>query len=167
MKKTAVYARYSSDNQREESLQDQIGSCFVYAKANNLFIDPQHIYSDAATSGTLKERDGLNKLLQAARAHEFQVVLVDDLSRLSRMNAQMLIHIQELTFMGIELHSVADNLNTSDEESKLAYQLKGIINEAYIDDLRKKTIRGQLGQKLRGFFLGEKLTDSYPNRMET
>ncbi len=156
MKRAAIYGRYSSDNQREESIEDQISSCFVYAKAHNIVIDPKHIYTDSATSGQLRDREGLNNLLQAAREKKFDVVLVDDLSRLSRVNAQMLIHIQELNFMGIPIISVADNIDTSDEESKLTYQLKGIINEAYVDDLRKKTIRGQLGQKQRGFFIGEK-----------
>jgi len=156
MRKAAIYARYSSDNQREESIQDQISSCVAYAKINDLEIDPNHIYTDSATSGSLRDRNGLNLLLEVARQRSFDVILVDDLSRLSRNNAQMLIHIQELSFLGIDLCSVADNLNTADEDSKLAYQLKGIINEAYLDDLKKKTIRGQLGQKRRGFSVGEK-----------
>ena len=155
MRRAAVYARYSSDNQRETSIDDQIGSCAAYARLNNMFIDPRHVYKDAATSGSLRDRDGLTKMMDAAREKQFDVILVDDLSRLSRNNVQMLMHIGELTFLGIPLCAVADNLDTSDEDSKLSYLVIGIVNEVYIDDLRKKTIRGQLGQKQRGFFIGE------------
>ena len=115
MKRAAVYARYSSDNQRETSIDDQIRSCADYAKLNDMIIDPKHIYKDSATSGILRDRDGLIKMLEAARSNSFDVILVDDLSRLSRVNAQMLMHIEELAFLGIPLCSVADNLHTSNE----------------------------------------------------
>ena len=51
--------------------------------------------------------------------------------------------------------SVADGLDSTDEESTLAIQVRGIFNELQLRDLKKKTLRGQLGQKERGFFVGE------------
>ncbi len=45
---------------------------------------------------------------------------------------------------------------SDDEESTLAIQVRGIFNELQLRDLKKKTLRGQMGQKERGFFVGEK-----------
>lgn len=154
--RAGIYARYSSDNQREESLQDQINVCMKYASQKGFIVDPANIFVDAATSGKVRDRSGLNNLLKVVREKRIDVVLIDDLSRLSRTNLDMLMAIEELKYLEIELHSIADNLNTADDESKLNYQLRGIFNEIYLDDLRKKTLRGQLGQKQRGYFLGEK-----------
>ncbi len=151
----ATYGRFSSDNQREESLEDQINVCMKYAEENNIIINQEHVYTDAATSGSLRDRDSLSQLLQAARAKEFEVVIVDDFSRLSRNLIQTLTIIQELSYLGVSLISVQDNVDTSNEDSKINYQIQAMFNERYIDDLRKKTIRGQLGQKQRGFFLAE------------
>jgi len=55
----------------------------------------------------------------------------------------------------IKVVSVADGLDTSDSEAKLGIQIRGIFNELQLEDLRKKTLRGQLGQKRRGFTVGE------------
>ena len=52
--------------------------------------------------------------------------------------------------------SVADGLDSDDEESTVAIQVRGIFNELQLRDLKKKTLRGQIGQKERGFFVGEK-----------
>ena len=94
--------------------------------------------------------------MAAARSGEFDVVLVDDLSRLARDNHLMLSIIAELHFEGIRVISVADGLDSTDEESALAIQVRGIFNELQLRDLKKKTLRGQIGQKERGFFVGEK-----------
>jgi DNA invertase Pin-like site-specific DNA recombinase len=49
----------------------------------------------------------------------------------------------------------ADSLDSEDHHAKLGFQMRGIVNELYLDDLREKTLRGQIGQKLRGFTVGE------------
>ena len=152
----AIYARYSSENQRPESIDDQISACHRLAKERGLTIDDDHIYADQAQSGARSDRPGLAALLAAAPSKEFDVVLVDDLSRLARDNHLMLSIIAEMSFEGIRVISVADGLDSNDEESTLAIQVRGIFNELQLRDLKKKTLRGQRGQKERGFFVGEK-----------
>ena len=61
----------------------------------------------------------------------------------------------ELHFNGVRVVSVTDNLDTGDEEAKLGIQIRGIFNELQLSDLKKKTLRGQMGQKQRGFIVGE------------
>ena len=82
--RVALYARYSSENQREASITDQFRNCEGYAKREGWTIVAR--YSDKAISGTQDEhgRDGYATMLKAARAKAFDVLLVDDLSRLSR-----------------------------------------------------------------------------------
>jgi site-specific DNA recombinase len=94
-------------------------------------------------------------LLAASNEGCFEVVLIDDLSRLARDNYLMLTKLAQLHFNGVSVVSVADGLNTEDRDSKLAIQIRGIFNELQLEDLRKKTLRGQKGQKERGFFVGE------------
>ena len=154
--RAAIYARYSSENQRPESIEDQISSCRRFAKENGFNVLKNHIYTDYALSGSRKDRDGLNTLIAACESKEFEVVLIDDLSRLARDNFLMLSVISNLHFEGIRIVSVSDGLDSYDEESKLGIQIRGIFNELHLQDLKKKTLRGLIGQKLRGFSVGEK-----------
>ena len=88
--RVAIYARYSSENQSEKSIDDQIRVCRNHIKNNDMTIQDKHIYIDEAISGSIINRPGLQALESAAENKEFDAVAVDDLSRLSRSNHQML-----------------------------------------------------------------------------
>jgi len=154
--RAAIYARYSSENQRPESIEDQISACRRLAAERKFSILEDHIYTDQAKSGARKDRRGLAALLAAAQGGCFDIVLVDDLSRLARDNYLMLSVMAELHFEGVRVVSVADGLDSDDEEATLGIQIRGIFNELQLRDLRKKTLRGQIGQKERGFCVGER-----------
>ena len=153
--KAAIYARYSSENQSEKSIDDQVRVCKNYCKEHEITVSDEHIYVDEALSGSLLNRPSLQALDKAAENKEFEAVLVDDLSRLSRSNHQMLTLVLKFNYYQVKLISVSDGIVTDDENSKLGIQMRGLINELYLDDLRKKTSRGLEGQKLRGFSAGE------------
>jgi DNA invertase Pin-like site-specific DNA recombinase len=153
--RAAIYARYSSENQRPESIEDQISACRKLAAARGYTVDDSQIYSDLAASGARKDRTGLSALMLAAERHEFDVLLIDDLSRLARNTLLMLTVLEELRFNGVRVLSVADGLDSNDEEANVGIQVRGIFNELQLTDLRKKTLRGQIGQKQRGFIVGE------------
>ena len=154
--RAAIYARYSSENQRPESLQDQVSSCHRLAAERGFVVLEDHIYADRAQSGALKERPALRGLVESVHRMLFDVLLVDDLSRLARDNVFMLSLVADLRFVGIRLVSVADGVDTADEHSNLSIQIRGIFNELLLEDLKKKTQRGQRGQKDRGFYVGER-----------
>jgi len=88
--KVAIYARYSSENQSEKSIDDQVRVCKNYIQANEMTVEDAHIYVDEAISGSIINRPGLSALERAAENKEFEAVVVDDLSRPSRSNHQML-----------------------------------------------------------------------------
>ena len=63
----AIYARYSSENQRPESIEDQVAACRRLAGQRGFSMVEDHVYSDQAQSGARKDRPGLTALLTAAR----------------------------------------------------------------------------------------------------
>ena len=155
--KTAIYARYSSENQSEKSIDDQIRVCKDYIRTHDMTIEDRHIYVDEAISGSIINRPALQTLQIAAENKEFEAIVVDDLSRLSRSNHQMLTMVLKFDYLQIKIISISDGIVTDDDNSKLGIGLRGLMNELYLDDLKKKTMRGLEGQKLRGFSVGEKV----------
>ncbi len=153
--RAAIYARYSSENQSEKSIDDQIRVCKKYCAEHDITVAENSIFIDEATSGSLVKRPGLSAFENAAENKEFEALVVDDLSRLSRSNHQMLTLVLKFNYLQVKLISVSDGIITDDENSKLGIQMRGLINELYLDDLKKKTMRGLEGQKLRGFSVGE------------
>src|SRR5690349_5905392 len=80
----AVYARYSSDKQKESSIDQQVSNCQKFAAREGWTIT--RCYTDEAVSGTkgADARPGYKAMLADLRAKAFDVLLVDDMSRLSR-----------------------------------------------------------------------------------
>lgn len=157
MIRAAIYARFSSNNQKDTSLDDQITVCRRYAEAEGWMIPPDAIFTDRATSGSRTQRKGLETLREAAKNREFDVILVDDLSRLARNNLLMLQVLAEFDYVGVRLISVADRVDTFDEQSELPIQLRGVFNQIFLKDLKAKTRRGLLGQIERGYSVGERV----------
>lgn len=159
--RVAIYARYSSENQSEKSIDDQIRVCKKFIKDNDMTIEDKHIFIDEAISGSIVNRPGLQALENAAENKEFDAVAVDDLSRLSRSNHQMLTLVLKFNYYQIKIISVSDGIITDDDNSKLDIHVRGLINELYLDDLKKKTMRGLEGQKIRGYSAGENVYGYY------
>jgi len=159
--RVAIYARYSSENQSEKSIDDQIRVCKNYIRDHDMTIDETHIYIDEAISGSIIHRPGLQALEKTIENNEFDAVAVDDLSRLSRSNHQMLTLVLKFNYHQVKIISVSDSIITDEDNSKLSIHIRGLINELYLDDLRKKTMRGLEGQKLRGFSTGERVFGYY------
>jgi site-specific DNA recombinase len=152
--RAAIYSRYSIEIQNDKSIDDQNSECKKYASKNNMSVRDENIYSDYAISGSIKDRPSLMRLLEDAKNHCFDVILVDDLSRLTRDAQQCFEIVEKVRFYGIAVISVSENINTNDEGSRLLYQIKAILNEQFLVGLKAKTIRGQIGQLERGYNVG-------------
>lgn len=148
--RVAAYARYSSDQQRDASLEDQLRNCRAYA-ARMGWPDPTH-YTDAAMSGARNDRPGYLRLL--ADAARFDVILVDDLSRLSRDSVEAQHAVRTLQFNGVRVVGVSDGVDTVRKGHKAEVGLRGLMGELYLDDLRDKTHRGLTGRALAGASAG-------------
>lgn len=148
--RTAAYARYSSDAQREASLEDQLRNIRAFCERQG-WPEPA-VYSDAAISGARNDRPNYRRLL--ADAHRFDVILVDDQSRLSRDSIEIAKAIKRLTFAGVRLIGVSDGVDTQRKGHKVETGLRGLMNELYLDELADKTHRGLTGKALAGFSAG-------------
>ena len=154
--RAAIYARYSSEACSPTSIPDQIASCRRLAEKRGIEVLEDHIYHDDAVSGARNDRSSLTALITAGQDGQFDAVLVDDLSRLSRSNLMTLHTVALFDSLGITILSAADNIDTSDERSKMLIPLQGMINERFLADLREKTLRGMKGRKNEGYFVGER-----------
>lgn len=152
----ATYSRFSTDQQRTSSIVDQQRNLFRYAQERGLQIEPDFIFADEAVSGSGSDRVGLQKLLAAAHAspRAFDVILVDDTSRISRSLAEAARIREDLCFLGVRLVAVSQNIDSDDEQSDVMMTVHGLVDSLYIKELAKKTHRGLEGLALTGFHTG-------------
>ncbi len=150
----AIYARYSSDAQNPRSLDDQVNECRAVATKRGWLVADDHVFLDAALSGSDTHRPAYLQLKQAALHGLFDHIVVDDLSRLGRDMAESATIFSELSEFGVTLISVADGIDTSNPSAKIPFYFKGIMNEMFLDDMRAKIVRGLKGQVLRGYSAG-------------
>ena len=147
-----IYARFSSDKQSESSIDDQIRNCTRYAERHGIRVSAS--YEDRAMSGTSKDRVGFKTMQAAALQAEFDTLLVDDLSRLSRDDVEMKLLIRRFKFDGIRIVGVSDGYDSDNKGEKIQSTMRGLMNELYLDDLRDKTHRGMTGQAMKGYSAG-------------
>ena len=148
MTRIATYARFSTDKQRDSSIEDQVRNCMSLAKRNQW--TAIHHFEDRAISGASKDRPGFRKMLKAAQSKEFDVLLVDDLSRLSRDDIETKQVIRRFKYQGLRIIGVSDGYDSSVKGEKIQASMRGLMNELYLDDLREKTHRGMTGQAMAG-----------------
>jgi site-specific DNA recombinase len=157
MTRCAIYARYSSDMQRDTSIEDQVRRCEEYATSQGWTVTAT--YADRAISGSaMLGRKELQTLLQAARSQPrpFDRVLVDDTSRLSRNLPEVLTLIENMKFRDIYVSAVTQGIDSAQDYSRQLFTLNGMIDEQYIKALASKVHRGQEGRALAGFNPGGK-----------
>lgn len=152
--RVGVYARYSSDLQNESSIDDQARrACEAVARVGG---DPAKaiIFPDFALSGTSMERPGLEKLLRAVDEGRIDIILTEDVSRISRDMGDAANIFKRLQFAGVPLIGLSDGIDTSGKQGKLTYAFKSMMAEWYIDELRERTLRGLEGRALAGYATG-------------
>jgi len=148
----AFYGRYSTDMQSEASIEDQYRNCTRYAEREGWEIIER--YKDEAVSGTVKDRPGYQRMLADARNGHFKVLLLDDLSRLSRDSVETQQAMKRLRHWGVRVIAVSDGFDSDSKSYKLQAGFKGMMNELFIDDLAAKTHRGLTGKALNGLNCG-------------
>ena len=134
-----IYARYSSHNQTECSIDGQLKVCREYAKQNKLKII--HEYIDRAQTGTNDNREQFQKMLADSERKYFQGVLVYQLDRFGRGDIKDALNEDKLNRNGVEIISAKENF--SNDPSGIL--LKGVIrsiNQYYSNELSVKVKRG-------------------------
>ena len=147
--KAVIYSRYSSDNQREASIEDQTEICRRLIEREGWNLVEQ--YDDKAISGASRFRAGYQQMLIDAENGKFDVVVVEALDRLGRKLADIADLYDQLSFLDIRVYAVATG-----EVTALHIGMLGTMAQLTLDDLREKTKRGQLGRVLSGKIPGGK-----------
>ena len=144
----ALYARFSSDLQKDRSVDDQFADCERFAKREGFKIVAK--FSDRAKSGsTLFGRDGALELMLAAKARKFDVVIVESLSRLARDPEDIAGIFKRLKHAEIELHTLSDGI-----ADNMKVGLRGIIDAEYLKGLATSIKRSQGGRVREGLIPG-------------
>ncbi len=143
MRRAVIYARFSSEGQREASIEDQVRNGLKLAEAHGWQV--VGIYSDRALSGATTLRPDYQRLLADARSHAFDVVVAEGLDRLSRDQEATAGLFKQLSFLGIIIVTRAEG-----EISELHVGLKGTMNALFLKDLALKTHRGLEGRVRQG-----------------
>jgi site-specific DNA recombinase len=137
--RVALYARYSSDNQRDASIEDQLRQCRERAVREGWTI--VETYSDRAISGASLIRSGIQSLLADAQAGRFDMVLSEALDRVSRDQEDIAGIFKRLRFASISIFTLSEG-----EINELHVGLKGTMNALFLKDLAIKTHRGIRGR---------------------
>lgn len=153
MTRIATYARFSTDHQRDSSIDDQRRNCSKFAERQE-WAAPAYQFEDRAFSGASNARPGYQEMLAEADRGGFDVLLVDDLSRLSRDDVETKTVIRRFKFRGLRIIGVSDGYDSAAKGEKIQSSMRGLMNEMYIDDLREKVMRGMTGQAMKGNNVG-------------
>ena len=137
--KVALYARYSSDNQREASIEDQLRLCRQHAEKQGWSVADS--YTDRAISGASLLRPGIQELIQDATRGRFAIVLAEAMDRLSRDQEDIAGLFKRMAFAGVRIVTLSEG-----DVTHLHVGLKGTMNALFLKDLADKTRRGLRGR---------------------
>ena len=135
-----IYARYSSDRQREESIEGQLRECAEYAKKNNMTL--LGTYVDRALSARTADRPDFQRMIADSSKGLFDIVLVWKLDRFSRDRYDSAHYKHILKKNGVRVISIKENISDGPEGIILESMLEGYA-EYYSAELAQKIRRGQ------------------------
>ena len=154
--KVAIYARYSSDNQRDASIADQLRICREYAARQGWIVAQE--FTDHAVSGATLLRAGFQSLMRDALERALRRRARGGAGPFSRDQEDTAGLFKRLTFAGVNIVTLAEG-----DITHLHVGLKGTMNALFLKDLADKTRRGlrgrvELGKSGGGLCYGYKVT---------
>ena len=138
--KVALYARYSSDNQRDASIADQIRMCRLRAEKEGWSVVEE--YTDHSISGSsMIQRPGIQALVMDSARRRFDMVMAEALDRISRDQEDIAGIYKRMRYADVKMFTLSEG-----EISELHVGLKGTMNALFLKDLADKTRRGLRGR---------------------
>ncbi len=138
--KAAIYARYSSDNQREESITAQLRAAHEYCKKNDYIIVKE--YTDEAISARTDERPAFQKMIEDAATGLFGVLIVHKIDRFARNRYDAAFYKRSLQKSGVRIRYIEHQLDDSPESGMLESVLEGMA-EYFSKNLAREVRKGQ------------------------
>lgn len=156
--KAVIYARYSSDNQREESIEGQLRECTAYCKKNDITI--LRTYIDRAMSAKTDHRPDFQRMIKDSAKGLFDVIIVWKLDRFARNRYDSAHYKAQLRKYGVKVLSATENISEGPEGIILESMLEGMA-EYYSAELSEKVIRGHTENALKCKYNGGTPTFGY------
>ena len=146
-----IYARYSSDNQREESIEGQIRECTAYAEKNGITVVKHYI--DRALSAKTDNRPDFQQMIKDSEKRLFDIVLVWKLDRFARNRYDSAHYEYQLERNHVKLVSATEPISDSPAGIMVKSMLTGMA-EYYSAELSEKVVRGMTENVLKGKYNG-------------
>lgn len=153
-----IYARYSSDSQREESIDGQLRECRAFAEKNDIQIVDTYI--DRALSAKTDNRPEFQRMVKDSAGRAFEVVLVWKLDRFARNRYDSAHYKSVLRRNGVKVVSATETISEGAEGILLESLLEGMA-EYYSAELSEKVMRGQTENALKCKYNGGTLPVGY------
>lgn len=151
--RAAIYSRFSTELQDAASIADQERVCGEFAARHGFAVVDR--FSDHGVSGAaIGNRPGVRAMIAAAQAGAFDVLLVAELSRLSRSAGDLNKTIDLLVFRGVRVVGVSNGYDSARKGHKLQAGVEGIMGEAFRELIRDKTREALRGRVDRGLSAG-------------
>jgi len=150
MKMAALYARVSSDKQKEDrTIASQIAELLKFAEDEGFVVPEDWIFKDEGYSGSILVRPALEQLRDLAAQGELESLLILSPDRLSRRHAYQVLLLEEFSRNGVEV--LFKNAPRGDSpEDQLLIQVQGIIAEYERAQIRERSRRGRLHRAREG-----------------
>lgn len=156
--KAVIYARYSSDNQREASIEGQIRECTAFAEKNGITVLRHYI--DRAISAKTDNRPEFQNMIKDSNKKLFDMIIVWKLDRFARNRYDSARYKAQLKKNGVKVVSATEVISDGAEGIILESMLEGFA-EYYSVDLSEKVVRGMTDNALKCMFNGGTLPMGY------
>lgn len=152
--RACLYARYSTDKQRETSIDDQLRAARDRVAREGWVVAVVHTDEEVSGSTPIGLRTGGRGLQADVLARRWDVLIVESLDRIVRDIGEQEQFVKRVEHRGIRIIGTADGYDSLVRGRKVMRVARGLVNELYLDDLREKTHRGLAGQFDRGLSAG-------------
>lgn len=152
--RAALYARYSSDNQRRTSIDDQLRLARERCAREGWHVVAEHHDAEISAATPVGHRPGSRALVAGALAGAYDVLVLEALDRLARNLGDQERVVERLEYRGIRIVCTSDGYDSALDGREITRGVRGLFNAQYLRDLSKKTHRGQAGTFARGRHVG-------------
>ena len=151
--KAIAYARFSSNNQREESIDAQLRAIRKYAKDNSMTI--LKVYTDEAESARTDDRPAFQQMMSDVKSGIIKpdCLLLHKIDRFARDRTDAAYHKYVLKKLGVKLIYVAQHI-TDDAEGRLMEGILESFSQYFSENLAKEVMKGLIENALKGLWNG-------------
>jgi len=137
--RAALYARFSSDNQREESIEAQLRALKEHCNKNGILVIKEYV--DRAKSATTDDRPQFLQMISDSKEKSYDIILVHKLDRFARNRYDSAYYRRELKNNGVTLISVLEHIDDSPEGIIMEGMLEA-MSEYYSKNLSREVRKG-------------------------